>query len=168
MSNTSLATMKDLQVRVAETVQASFGMLIPDAAFKELVDKAVTEFFETPVNFDIGEKYISDGRGYFNDTKVQHLSKKMTAFEILVYTEIMKTTQTMLKEHLKEHEDKLKEKMQEVLASASTQDVLKNGMVTMTGQIQQYQTLIGMQQMLGMLQANMDNAFRNIGTVIPR
>lgn len=44
---TQLASMQDLQKRLAETVQASFGALLPEEAFIELVNKHINDFYNS-------------------------------------------------------------------------------------------------------------------------
>ena len=75
-----------LKKRVSETIQASFGALIPESTWQAMVDKEVKAFFEEPGAEWIVEKR-GDGRWNSTDT-ITTLQSKMTPFRRMVWEKV--------------------------------------------------------------------------------
>lgn len=70
-----------LKKRVAEAVQSTFGSLIPDEAFKGMVDKEIRDFFETPT-VSVVTKPTNDSYG--RTTYTTEVNEKITPFAQMV------------------------------------------------------------------------------------
>lgn len=75
-----------LKKRVSETIQASFGALIPEATWQAMVDKEVKAFFEEPgVEWVVAEKHSG---GYGSQNTTYTLQSKMTPFRRMVWVRV--------------------------------------------------------------------------------
>ena len=72
-----------LKKRVAESVAASFGMLVPQQQWDALVEREVKAFFEEPVQWKLSEE-----RYYADSTNV--LKVATTPFRLLVWERVAK------------------------------------------------------------------------------
>jgi hypothetical protein len=74
---------KDLEKRVAETIQSQFGMLIPDDVWDAKVQAEIHAFFESEVTF-IWEERVKDPNSYASG-KLEQLSMKISPFRQIVW-----------------------------------------------------------------------------------
>ena len=87
--------MDDLKKRVTASVVAGFGMLIPEAAFNEMVNKEIKAFFED-TSAQIAFEQIRTG-SYNNDTREQ-VKLFCTPFRLMVWKEMHKIIEKKIKE----------------------------------------------------------------------
>lgn len=101
-----------LKDRIAKQVQNSFGMLIPDEAFKKLIDDHVQKFFNSPSTIQVSKKrrekpnssnWSREYEDYFT------LEAKATPFEIMVWEATNELARELLAAYLKEHQEAVKE-----------------------------------------------------------
>lgn len=74
-----------LKRRVAESVAASFGMLVPQQQWDALVEREVKAFFEEPVTWNLAEERI-----YYGQAGVSVLKVATTPFRLLVWQQVAK------------------------------------------------------------------------------
>lgn len=73
-----------LKKRVSETIQASFGALIPEATWQAMVDKEVKAFFEDPG----AEWTITTINASYQRDALAILQSKMTPFRRMVWEKV--------------------------------------------------------------------------------
>ncbi len=73
-----------LKKRVSETIQASFGALIPEATWQAMVDKEVKAFFEEPG----AEWVVAQINGSYQRDALHTLQSKMTPFRRMVWEKV--------------------------------------------------------------------------------
>lgn len=95
--------------RVAESVRASFGMMIPEEDWRCLVDKEVKAFFEEPSkSYAIVEKYTGKPGGFSYDSSVKYLDLEapgLTPFRVMVWNCLHDLVKPVIHKYFQEHED---------------------------------------------------------------
>jgi hypothetical protein len=87
---------KDLEKRVTDTIQATFGMLIPDDVWESKVQAEILAFFEEDIEFSWSECYKKEG--YSSSSKVQVLSTKITPFRQMEWAILQQMAEKRLNE----------------------------------------------------------------------
>ena len=91
--------------RVAESVRASFGMLIPEEDWQAMVDKEVKAFFEdTKTHFELIDKH-NGYVGYGSASKKVLVAEGLTPFRVLVWEQLHKLVKPKITEYFNTHED---------------------------------------------------------------
>jgi hypothetical protein len=93
--------MDDLKKRVTASVVAGFGMLIPQEAFDEMVNKEIKAFFELN-EWQVAFENVKTGT-YYNDTKEQ-TKILCTPFRLMVWRELQKILAKKIEEVFKSPE----------------------------------------------------------------
>lgn len=161
MSTSPLATMQDLQQRVAETVQGAFGMLIPPETFKELTNKAIEDYFYTKQNFTIHKNQVYDSENSWsrNSRTVESIGTPMTLFEFLIFNELTKIVKEALDVYFKEEAEKIQAKIREILSTPTAQGKFAEEGIPLFAKMQEYQTLQALGFGLTMLGEKVKGAF---------
>lgn len=91
--------------RVAESVRASFGMLIPEEDWQAMVDKEVKAFFEdTETHIELMEKH-NGYVGYGSATKKVLVADGLTPFRVLIWEQLHRLVKPKITEYFDTHED---------------------------------------------------------------
>ncbi len=84
-----------LKQRITDSVQASFGMLIPAEQFKAMVDKEVKAYFEEDIGFRVESVASGWGRDSHHD-----LVARMTSFRRAVFDAVSAQVKVLLEKEL--------------------------------------------------------------------
>lgn len=85
-----------LKKRVSETIQASFGALIPEATWQAMVEKEVKAFFEDPG----AEWVVTQINGSYQRDALHTLQTRMTPFRRLVWEKVQGLCKAKIEELL--------------------------------------------------------------------
>jgi hypothetical protein len=114
MSDIQKFDMQSVQQRVSETMKAQFAMLIPDEAFEQMANTAITEFFSTETNFEFQEIKRPNPNGtYYTDQHLKYvLSHAITPFKAMLWEEVRKIVKGKIDAWLKSEVAAVNEKIE--------------------------------------------------------
>lgn len=115
MSDIQKFDMQSVQQRVSETMKAQFAMLIPDEAFEQMAQTAITEFFNTETTFEFQEVKRPNPNGtYFSgDQHLKYaLSHAITPFKAMLWEEVQKIVKEKIDVWLKSEVAAVQEKIE--------------------------------------------------------
>lgn len=128
MNDTSLVKfdMNDLKTRVTSSIQAQFGMLIPQEVFDGMVAEAINEFFHNTST--IGVKKVSvpiKNTGYTTAyEEVLTLTETTTPFKLMVFQYLREMASKALDQYFASESEELQKNFDKVYESS---DEFKSG-----------------------------------------
>lgn len=143
LANLNQFNMQDLQKRISESVQATFGMLMPEDAFKAMTEKAVHDYFHKEQTFGLREVTHPDdiGKQPWQQNKITVLNNRLTMFELQVYKVLTPLVEAELTKWLKENEDAAAKAMKESLEGPEVSIPLNKGIAQVAAHVTQMQAI---------------------------
>jgi hypothetical protein len=127
-----------LKKRISETVQGTFGMLIPQEQFEALVKQHVSEFFEREEFFDVFEVTGSKDLYGRNNDKLK-LRKAMTPFKAQVWEHCAHISRVALNEYFERESNVLKDKMMSMFETREFAGTVSNSVAAIASKVQEAQ-----------------------------
>lgn len=108
-----------LKQRVSDTVQGSFGMLIPEEAFQAMCAAAIKDYFEDKKTFSVVQRSreVKDSPNSYHTRTERYyeLEAKYTVFQRLVFDTIHEIVVAQLKAHLAVQEAEIEEQLKTLM-----------------------------------------------------
>lgn len=88
-------SMEDLKKRIQEQTVISMGMMMPEEHLKQLVDEAVTSFFDTTHQFAI----VTENSNYYSSQRASQTRMTASPFTLMVWERVSKIAAKAIDEY---------------------------------------------------------------------
>lgn len=156
-----------LKKRVQETIQASFGMMIPPEQFAKMVEEAVKEYFESPQLMELKEtEYIinPDAQSWNQRTGTKLRPAFMVSpFKYMVWVEVHKIARATLDQYLKNKEVAIKKQVEQAFDAPSIEHVANMTTEVLAETMAKSQRAFALSQAFTLFRNNLSTMFNQAG-----
>ncbi|MNL08453.1 hypothetical protein D3C87_1291740 [compost metagenome] len=130
----------DLKKKIAEDTQSKFGSMIPPEVFEQLIEKAVSEFFEVEsATYEVVSSYHSS----------ENIKATLSPFKLMVWQKVKDIVRPALDKWFDTHRADLSEQMDEHLKNPQFGSTLTGAIVPMATHMAQLQAMSAVRAAVG-------------------
>lgn len=112
-------SMDDLKKRIQEQTVVSMGMMMPEEHLKQLVDEAITGFFDKDAGFSVRESGWN-----WDNNKTTEYKLKGSAFQVLVWQKVREVVSKAIDTYFHEEQSEISTKISETVRTAIHEKVV--------------------------------------------